>query len=72
MTRIAVGGFLHETNIFAPTRATPDDFVHGGGWPSMATADDGPKVMRRIIRVKPNGPAFVPPHKSRSPFSANG
>ena len=36
MTRIAVGGFLHETNTFAPTKATFDDFVHGGGWPAMA------------------------------------
>ncbi len=36
MTRIAVGGFLHETNTFAPTKATYADFVHGGGWPSMA------------------------------------
>src|SRR6267154_3131576 len=34
MTRIAVGGFLHETNTFAPTKATYDDFVHGGGWPA--------------------------------------
>ena len=33
MTRIAVGGFLHETNTFAPTKATYDAFVHGGGWP---------------------------------------
>mgnify|MGYP003454481137 CR=1 FL=1 len=32
MTRIAVGAFLHETNTFAPTKATYDDFVHGGGW----------------------------------------
>jgi microcystin degradation protein MlrC len=31
MTRIAIGGFLHETNIFAPTKAAHDDFVHGGG-----------------------------------------
>ena len=36
MTRIAVGGFLHETNTFVPTKATYDDFVHGGGWPAMA------------------------------------
>jgi microcystin degradation protein MlrC len=34
MTRIAVGGFLHETNTFAPTKATYDAFVHGGGWPN--------------------------------------
>jgi microcystin degradation protein MlrC len=48
MTRIAVGGFLHETNTFAPTKATYDDFVHGGGWPSMARGDDVLKVMRNI------------------------
>ena len=35
MTRIAVGGFLHETNTFAPTKASYDAFVHGGGWPAM-------------------------------------
>src|SRR6267154_6033360 len=48
MTRIAVGAFLHETNTFAPTKATYDDFVHGGGWPSMAKGDNGIKVMRKI------------------------
>jgi microcystin degradation protein MlrC len=48
MTRIAVGGFLHETNTFAPTKATYDDFVHGGGWPSMALGGDVLKVMRNI------------------------
>jgi microcystin degradation protein MlrC len=48
MTRIAVGGFLHETNTFAPTKATYDDFVHGGGWPAMAQGADVLKVMRHI------------------------
>src|SRR6476659_8508165 len=48
MTRIAVGGFLHETNTFAPTKATYDDFVHGGGWPAMAQGGDVLKVMRNI------------------------
>jgi microcystin degradation protein MlrC len=48
MTRIAVGGFLHETNTFAPTKATYDDFVHGGGWPAMAQGPDVLKVMRDI------------------------
>ena len=48
MTRIAVGGFLHETNTFAPTKATYADFVHGGGWPSMAHGADVLKVMRKI------------------------
>jgi microcystin degradation protein MlrC len=48
MTRIAVGGFLHETNTFAPTKATYDDFVHGGGWPAMAIGADVLKTIRNI------------------------
>ncbi len=48
MTRIAVGAFLHETNTFAPTKATYADFVHGGGWPAMARGADVLKVMRNI------------------------
>jgi microcystin degradation protein MlrC len=48
MTRIAVGGFLHETNTFAPTKATYDDFVHGGGWPAMALGGDVLRTMRNI------------------------
>jgi microcystin degradation protein MlrC len=48
MTRIAVGGFLHETNTFAPTKATYDAFVHGGGWPRMALGTDVLKTLRRI------------------------
>ncbi len=48
MTRIAVGAFLHETNTFAPTKATYADFVHGGGWPAMAHGGDVLKVMRNI------------------------
>jgi len=48
MTRIAVGGFLHETNTFAPTKATYADFVHGGGWPGLARGADVLKVMRHI------------------------
>jgi microcystin degradation protein MlrC len=48
MTRIAVGGFLHETNTFAPTKATFEAFVHGGGWPAMARGARVLKTMRNI------------------------
>src|ERR1700739_758584 len=48
MTRIAVGGFLHETNTFAPTKATHDAFVHGGGWAGVARGDHVLKTMRGI------------------------
>ena len=48
MPRIAVGGFLHETNTFAPTKAAYADFVHGGGWPSMVQGAELFKVVRNI------------------------
>jgi microcystin degradation protein MlrC len=48
MPRIAIGGFLHETNTFAPTKATYADFVHGGGWPAMTQGADVLKTMRGI------------------------
>src|SRR5258705_2512881 len=48
MTRIAVGGFLHETNTLAPTKATYDAFVHGGGWPRMEVGANVLKTLRRI------------------------
>ena len=48
MTRIAVGGFLHETNTFAPTKAAYADFVHGGGWPAMTQGAELLKTMRHI------------------------
>src|SRR3569833_3198465 len=48
MTRSAVGGFLHETNTFAPTKATYADFVHGGGWPAMVRGADVLASIRNI------------------------
>src|ERR1700723_3132023 len=48
MPRIAVGGFLHETNTFAPSKASYADFVHGGGWPAMTQGAEVFKVMRNI------------------------
>ncbi|ABD86757.1 M81 family metallopeptidase [Rhodopseudomonas palustris] len=48
MTRIAIAGFLHETNTFAPTKAEYDAFVHGGGWPAMARGAAMLQSMRDI------------------------
>jgi microcystin degradation protein MlrC len=56
MTRIAVGGFLHETNTFAPTKATYGDFVHGGGWPAMAL---GPDVLSTIRNINVGLAGFI-------------
>ena len=58
MTRIAVGGFLHETNTFAPTKATYDDFVHGGGWPAMA---QGAQLLEKMRNINVGMAGFVPP-----------
>ncbi len=38
--RIAIGGFQHETNTFAPSRATFEDFARGSAWPPMLTGGE--------------------------------
>ncbi len=40
MARIAVGGFQHETNTFAPSKADYAAFESGGGWPPLSFGDD--------------------------------
>jgi microcystin degradation protein MlrC len=57
MTRIAVGGFLHETNTFAPTKATYDAFVHGGGWPPMS---QGAMLLEKMRHINVGIAGFVP------------
>ena len=37
--RIAVGGFQHETNTFAPSKAELEDFTIGGGWPPLCRGE---------------------------------
>src|SRR5712675_2048055 len=56
MTRIAVGGFLHETNTFAPTKAVYGAFVQGGGWPPML---QGPKLLEKMRNVNVGMAGFV-------------
>ncbi|SMF14406.1 Microcystin degradation protein MlrC, contains DUF1485 domain [Tistlia consotensis] len=37
--KIAVGGFHHETNTFAPSKADFDAFARGGAWPALCRGD---------------------------------
>jgi microcystin degradation protein MlrC len=39
MARIAVGGFQHETNTFAPLKATLADFEQADAWPGLTSGD---------------------------------
>ena len=43
MTRIAVAGFQHETNTFAPFPTTFEMFERAGAWPALTRGDDIPK-----------------------------
>src|SRR5689334_12440831 len=38
--RIAIGGFQHETNTFAPSKASFDDFLRGRSWPPLARGEE--------------------------------
>jgi microcystin degradation protein MlrC len=38
--RIAIAGFQHETNTFAPSKASFDDFARGGAWPPLLKGGD--------------------------------
>jgi microcystin degradation protein MlrC len=37
--RVGIGGFLHETNTFAPSTASLRAFQEGGGWPGLCRGD---------------------------------
>ena len=65
MPRIAVGGFLHETNTFAPTKAAYADFVHGGGWPAMTTGADLFKVMAILPDIEAWRATLPPARRAR-------
>jgi len=48
MPRIAVGGFQHETNTFAPQRATWEDFARADAWPGYVR---GPALFDAVAGV---------------------
>src|SRR5260370_23965670 len=45
MARIAVGGFQHETNMFARQQATGGDSVRAGAWPPLLR---GPELIAGV------------------------
>lgn len=54
--RIAFGGFLHETNTFAPSKAGMDAFLQGGGWPALAR---GEAIYAGVHNVNVGASGFV-------------
>jgi len=46
--RIAVGGFLHETNTFVARPTTWDDFVEAGPWPGATSGEPVLRTFRGI------------------------
>ena len=48
MARIAVGGFQHETNSFAPSPATFEDFARPGAWPGLTR---GPALFEAVAGI---------------------
>ena len=40
MARIGIAGFLHETNTFAHSRASLNDFIQADAWPGVLQAED--------------------------------
>jgi microcystin degradation protein MlrC len=46
--RVAIGGFMHETNTFGPSKAGLEAFVEGGGWPSLS---EGPALINATRNV---------------------
>jgi microcystin degradation protein MlrC len=48
MARIAIGGFQHETNTFAPVKATYLDFEQADGWPGLTRGAEVFSTFRGI------------------------
>jgi microcystin degradation protein MlrC len=68
MAKIAVGGFQHETNTFAPAKAGWQAFIDGGGWPTAQKGAAIPGEMEglniplagAITRLRALGHEIVP------------
>lgn len=62
MARIAIGGFQHETNTFAPSPADYAAFESGGGWPGICFGEALPPTLSGANI--PAGGAFEAFHKA--------
>lgn len=60
--RIAFGGFLHETNTFAPSMAGMEAFLQGGGWPPLAR---GEAIFAGVKGVNVSAAGFVESARGR-------
>lgn len=60
--RIAIGGFQHETNTFAPSKADFDAFARGGGWPPLLKGAD---VFEGVAGINLPIAGFVDAMKTR-------
>ncbi|MCP5149742.1 MAG: M81 family metallopeptidase [Ectothiorhodospiraceae bacterium] len=56
MARIAVGGFQHETNTFAPSKADLAAFQVGGAWPPLTT---GPALFEAVRGINISVSGFI-------------
>jgi microcystin degradation protein MlrC len=56
MARIAIGGFQHETNTFAPTKADYEAFARGGGWPALV---GGPALFEAVKGINISIAGFI-------------
>lgn len=54
--RIAFGGFLHETNTFAPSKAGMEAFRQGGGWPGLSR---GEAIFEAVHNVNVSASGFI-------------
>ena len=46
--RVAVGGFMHETNTFVAKPTTWNDFVEAGPWPTLTIGEGVLSTFRGI------------------------
>ncbi|MCR9256096.1 MAG: M81 family metallopeptidase [Alphaproteobacteria bacterium] len=79
MARIVIGGFQHETNTFAPTKADYRAFERGGGFPPLTSGDSLFSAMEGvniaiagfIEKARADGHALLPTTWCAAPPSAH-